>query len=71
MLRGDRLTLAGVIALAILAGEARAQFGSGYYPGGYGGYGTGEVRGRSTGARFKGHCPRTWLLCHGRRRLKL
>jgi hypothetical protein len=41
MLRGDRLTLAGVIALAILAGEARAQFGLGYYPGGYGGFGWG------------------------------
>jgi hypothetical protein len=42
MLRGVRLTF-GVLALlgAAGAGEARAQFGYGYYPRGYGGYGWG------------------------------
>jgi len=34
-----------VIALAVLAGEARAQFGYGAYPGGYGGYGWGGWEG--------------------------
>src|SRR3954451_21064873 len=41
MLRGYRLTLALVAALAVTAGEARAQFGYGAYPGGYGGFGWG------------------------------
>src|SRR3954464_4102553 len=48
MLRGFRLTLGMVVVLAIVPVRAQAQFGYGYYPGGYAGYGWGGWGGANT-----------------------
>ena len=48
MLRGSRWALAMAVLLAIAPNESQAQFGNGYYPGGYGNYGWGGWTGTAT-----------------------
>jgi hypothetical protein len=48
MLRKVRVGFGMVVALALVAGDTRAQFGYGWYPRGYGGYGWGGWDGGST-----------------------
>ena len=48
MLRGSRWALAMAVLLAIAPNRSQAQFGNGYYPGGYGNYGWGGWNGTST-----------------------
>ncbi len=48
MLRGSRWALAISVLLAIAPNRSQAQFGNGYYPGGYGNYGWGGWNGAPT-----------------------
>ena len=48
MLRGSRWALAMAVLLAIAPDRSQAQFGNGYYPGGYGNYGWGGWAGTAT-----------------------
>jgi len=54
MHRRSRLAFSIILSLAALSGQARAQWGYGYYPYGYGGYGWGGWGGTAQGSIARG-----------------